>query len=100
MISIKVLGPGCAKCTSLLENVKRAVAESGVGTVEWAQRAVDLDGGKAATAWDTLGAAKANAGDFAGAIQAAAKIGASSRIFGPASSISAPATARPFQPGI
>lgn len=30
MISIKVLGPGCAKCTSLLENVKRAVAESGV----------------------------------------------------------------------
>ena len=35
MISIKVLGPGCAKCTSLLENVKLAVAETGVeATVE------------------------------------------------------------------
>jgi len=42
--------------------------------VEWAQRAVDLDEGKqAATAWDTLGAAKANAGDFAGAIEAATR---------------------------
>ena len=41
--------------------------------VEWAQRAVDLDGGKAATALDTLSAARANAGDFAGAIQAASR---------------------------
>lgn len=41
--------------------------------VEWAERAVELDGGKAATAWDTLGAAKANAGDFAGAIEAATR---------------------------
>lgn len=38
--------------------------------VEWAELAVKLDGGKAATAWDTLGAARANAGDFAGAVQA------------------------------
>ncbi|NCA83234.1 MAG: hypothetical protein EOM72_10905 [Opitutae bacterium] len=41
--------------------------------VEWAQRAVELDGGKAATALDTLGAARANAGDFAGAIEAASR---------------------------
>ena len=42
--------------------------------VEWAERAVTLDAGKeAATAWDTLGAARANAGDFSGAIQAATK---------------------------
>ena len=41
--------------------------------VEWASRAVELDGGKAATALDTLGAARANAGDFAGAIQAASR---------------------------
>jgi protein O-mannosyl-transferase len=42
--------------------------------VEWAARAVDLEEGKkAATAWDTLGAARANAGDFAGAIAAATK---------------------------
>ena len=41
--------------------------------VEWAELAVELDGGKAATAWDTLGAARANAGDFAGAVQAASK---------------------------
>ena len=41
--------------------------------VTWAQRAVDLDGGKAATALDTLGAARANAGDYAGAIQAATR---------------------------
>ena len=41
--------------------------------VEWAERAVELDGGKAATALDTLGAARANAGDFAGAIQAATR---------------------------
>ena len=41
--------------------------------VEWAERAVELDGGKAATALDTLGAARANAGDFAGAIQAASR---------------------------
>lgn len=42
--------------------------------VEWAERAVALDAGKeAATAWDTLGAARANAGDFAGGAQAAAK---------------------------
>lgn len=41
--------------------------------VAWAQRAVDLDGGKAATALDTLGAARANAGDYAGAIQSATR---------------------------
>ncbi len=42
--------------------------------VEWAERAVALEAGnQAATAWDTLGAARANAGDFAGAIAAAAK---------------------------
>ncbi len=41
--------------------------------VEWAERAVKLDGGKAAKAWDTLGAARANAGDFAGAIEAASR---------------------------
>ena len=41
--------------------------------VEWAELAVKLDGGKAATAWDTLGAARANAGDFAGAIEAATR---------------------------
>ncbi len=40
--------------------------------VEWAQQAVTLDEGKeAATAWDTLGAARANAGDFVGAGEAA-----------------------------
>lgn len=42
--------------------------------LEWANRAVSLDAGKgAAMAWDTLGAARANAGDFAGAIEAASK---------------------------
>jgi len=41
--------------------------------VEWAERAIALDGGKAAKAWDTLAAARANAGDFAGAIEAASK---------------------------
>jgi len=42
--------------------------------VEWAERAVSLEAGKeAATAWDTLGAARANAGDFAGAVKAATK---------------------------
>lgn len=42
--------------------------------VEWAERAVKLDeGGRAATAWDTLGAARANAGDFSGAIEAATR---------------------------
>ena len=48
--------------------------------VEWAERAVALDEGKqAATAWDTLGAARANAGDFSGAIQAATKAAALAR---------------------
>ena len=42
--------------------------------VEWAERAVSLEAGKeAATAWDTLGAARANAGDFTGAIAAAGR---------------------------
>ncbi len=41
--------------------------------VEWAELAVKLDGGKAATAWDTLGAARANAGDFTRAIEAASR---------------------------
>lgn len=40
--------------------------------VEWAERAVELDEGKKApSAWNTLGAARANAGDFEGAIEAA-----------------------------
>lgn len=30
MIKIEVLGTGCAKCKSLLKNVEKAVAESGV----------------------------------------------------------------------
>lgn len=42
--------------------------------VEWAERAVESDAGKnAAMAWDTLGTARANAGDFAGAIEAASQ---------------------------
>lgn len=42
--------------------------------VEWAESAVATEeGAQAATAWDTLGAARANAGDFKGAIDAAAK---------------------------
>lgn len=40
--------------------------------LEWAEKAANSEEGKqAATAWDTLGAARANAGDFAGAIEAA-----------------------------
>ena len=39
---------------------------------EWAEHAVaSEEGAQAATAWDTLGAARANAGDFTGAVQAA-----------------------------
>ena len=35
MKEIKVLGPGCAKCTTLYDNVKSAVAELGIdATVE------------------------------------------------------------------
>ena len=35
MKEIKVLGTGCAKCTTLYDNVKSAVAELGIdGTVE------------------------------------------------------------------
>ncbi|HNX08654.1 MAG TPA: thioredoxin family protein [Methanothrix sp.] len=30
MIKVEVLGTGCAKCKSLLKNVEKAVAESGV----------------------------------------------------------------------
>ena len=30
MVKIEVLGTGCAKCKSLLKNVEKAVAESGV----------------------------------------------------------------------
>jgi small redox-active disulfide protein 2 len=30
MVKIEVLGTGCAKCKSLLENVERAVQETGV----------------------------------------------------------------------
>ena len=30
MKEIKVLGPGCAKCTTLYDNVKSAVAELGI----------------------------------------------------------------------
>ena len=42
--------------------------------LEWAERVVKLDEGEgAATAWDTLGAARANAGDFSGAIEAATR---------------------------
>ena len=40
--------------------------------LEWAEKAANSEEGKqAATAWDTLSAARANAGDFAGAIEAA-----------------------------
>ena len=35
----------------------------------WARRAVELSGGTVAGAWDTLGAAQANAGDFEGAAE-------------------------------
>ena len=35
--------------------------------LDWARRAVELSGGTVAGAWDTLGAAQANAGDFEGA---------------------------------
>ena len=30
MVKIEVLGTGCAKCKSLLKNVEKAVAESGI----------------------------------------------------------------------
>jgi len=30
MVKIEILGTGCAKCKSLLKNVEKAVAESGV----------------------------------------------------------------------
>jgi small redox-active disulfide protein 2 len=30
VISIKILGPGCARCKSTLEVVKKAIAQSGV----------------------------------------------------------------------
>jgi small redox-active disulfide protein 2 len=32
MVKIEVLGTGCAKCKSLLKNVEKAVAESGLDT--------------------------------------------------------------------
>ena len=56
-----------------VEVVHARMKEWPAKAVEWAERAVELDGGKAATAWDTLGAARANAGDFAGAIEAATR---------------------------
>ena len=48
------------------------MAEWPAKAVEWAERAVTLEGGLTApSAWDTLSAARANAGDFEGAIEAA-----------------------------
>ena len=38
--------------------------------VEWAERAIELSGGRIPEVWNTLAAARANAGDFAGAVAA------------------------------
>ena len=37
----------------------------------WAERALELSGGEVAGVWDTVAAARANTGDFAGAVAAA-----------------------------
>ena len=44
--------------------------EWAAAAVAWAERALALSGGGMAGVWDTLGAARANAGDFGGAVAA------------------------------